>query len=108
MSDETGSNITKTTLKTEITLRTDTNNNNVTGTTGTTNKPIAQWAWLGTKLVWIMIFIFGPLALPLLFLSPHFSKKGKIIISIALALLTVMMSFLMPLLMETALSLGVL
>lgn len=62
---------------------------------------------LGKGPVWVMILIIGPLAIPFLLLSPHFSKKAKIGISLALLLLSVLFFLLGNIAMEMATSLGV-
>ena len=46
--------------------------------------------WLGKGPVWIMILLIGPLALPFLWRSPHFSKGSKIAITIPLIVLTLL------------------
>ena len=51
---------------------------------------VSDSRWLGKGPVWIMILIVGPLALPFLFRSPHFSRGAKWAISVPLLLLTVL------------------
>lgn len=50
--------------------------------------------WLAKGPIWILIAIIGPLALPFLFLSPHFSKGSKVGISLGLLLFALLFSLL--------------
>lgn len=49
-------------------------------------KPV-RW-YLNTKFVWLMLFIFGPFALPLVWFSPKFTRTWKIVVTVAALLLT--------------------
>ena len=57
-------------------------------------KPISEpkqkcpW-YLNVFWIWVWILAFGPLAIPLLVISPRFSKVSKIIISVILIALAV-------------------
>ena len=70
------------------------------------SQKIATSKWLGKGPVWIMIFLIGPLAIPLLLRSPRFSKRGKWLISIILILFTVLVSVLYSFLMQYAVQEG--
>ena len=49
-------------------------------------KPI-RW-YFNTKFVWLMLFIFGPFALPLVWFSPKFTLMWKIVVTVSAVLLT--------------------
>ena len=51
-----------------------------------TVKPV-RW-YLEKKFIFLMLFIFGPFALPLLWLSPKFTLASKISITFLLVLVT--------------------
>lgn len=71
------------------------------------NDGISGSKWLGKGPVWIMILIVGPLAIPFLLLSPHFSRKAKIGLSVALLLVTFLFYRMIPIIREQAALLGV-
>lgn len=56
----------------------------------TTVPPHPNAPWLGKGPVWFLILLVGPLALPFLLRSPHFSKGSKIALAIPLVLLTLL------------------
>jgi len=49
--------------------------------------PSDKW-YLKTSFLVIAFLVVGPLALPLFWINPRFSKKGKIIISIIVLILS--------------------
>ncbi|MEO5332827.1 MAG: hypothetical protein H7839_12455 [Magnetococcus sp. YQC-5] len=50
--------------------------------------------WLYKKgVVWGMIALVGPFALPFLWLSPHFGRTPKIVITLILIVLTLVMIY---------------
>ncbi|OIO39015.1 MAG: hypothetical protein AUJ72_01605 [Candidatus Omnitrophica bacterium CG1_02_46_14] len=53
-------------------------------------KPVKAVRWYFEKrFVFLMLFIFGPLALPLVWLSPKFSTQWKIVTTALAVILTV-------------------
>ena len=50
-----------------------------------------RW-YLSKGFVWAMLAIFGPLGLPLLWFSPHFSKQTKILITVVALVLTFLLA----------------
>ena len=53
-------------------------------------KPV-HWVFK-TRFVLLMLFIFGPLALPLVWLSPKFSKTWKIWATLLTVVLTILLA----------------
>lgn len=53
-------------------------------------KKIVPW-YLDTRFVMIMLFIFGPLALPLVWWSPKFSLNWKIGTTVLAVVLTILL-----------------
>jgi len=47
-----------------------------------------KWYLRPTGIVLLLFFVLGPLGLPLLYKSPNFSKKIKIILTIAVLIYT--------------------
>ena len=52
-------------------------------------KPV-RW-YFNTKFVWLMLFIFGPFALPLVWFSPKFTRTWKIVVTILAVIITVLL-----------------
>ena len=52
------------------------------------NKTQHEKWYFKTQWFVIAVLVVGPLALPLLWLNPHFSRKNKILVSIAIIILT--------------------
>ncbi|MBF0428011.1 MAG: hypothetical protein HQL94_03750 [Magnetococcales bacterium] len=53
-----------------------------------------EQAWyLKKSVVWTLILAVGPLALPLVWLSPHFSRTYKTVLTLLLLLLTAFMIY---------------
>ncbi len=62
---------------------------------------------LGKGPVWIMILVVGPLAIPMLIYSPHFSKTFKWVVSLLLIVVTVALYYVTDMALEPAAELGV-
>lgn len=58
------------------------------------NKPQEKW-YFKTSVLVIAFLCVGPFALPLVWLNPRFSQKAKIIISVAIILLSYLLGVLL-------------
>jgi len=49
----------------------------------------AKWYFSPIGAVLLLFFVLGPFALPILYKSPNFSRKSKIILTVAITIYTV-------------------
>lgn len=61
--------------------------NNAAPGAGDIKSPPVKW-YLNPIFVVLMLMLLGPFALPLLWITPHFSKITKIVVTIVIILLT--------------------
>ena len=69
------------------------------------SNPTEEKWYFKSSVVWLGFFLVGPLALPLLWFSPHFSRKSKVFITILTLVLAYFVTVALAHLTQTLLTL---